>query len=379
MSKVSRPRIGFPVTIKKRPIAFSYWQTYRTNRRYGLHSHVYASNPWAVIQVSVRNSCPAAAREEALASLDQAEFFYRSAVGVHEWAAKPLPLYYCFMNLAKAFALTRGIRSTFDQAQHGISEKLGGGGKELYDAFIEAYPSPGQRGPNLFADFCEALRAPLTSKSSYPLTSLLPQVLPGHRVWCDASASSERFFAIESIPFSHTTAPKEIWACFRILWDDLERVGKPRKDLLKETRLSTLFREVEGFTDLGSNRVVIQLEQITPIPYTGRTADNLADLVALLRPYVWSAATTIRPFRRYYLYASPASDHPYLLPQAVSIYAITYYLGSITRYRPQHFAKILSGKFGEFIQEFLSSQPSQFVYLMASDFAKRDVARAPLV
>lgn len=99
----------------------------------------------------------------------------------------------------------------------------------------------------------------------------------------------------------------------------------------------------------------------------------------LLRPHIWSAATTIRPFRRYYLYASPVAEHAHLLPQALSIYAITFYLGSITRYRPQHFAKILLGDFGEFVQEFLSSQPSQFVYLMASDFARRDVAKAPLV
>jgi hypothetical protein len=73
------------------------------------------------------------------------------------------------------------------------------------------------------------------------------------------------------------------------------------------------------------------------------------------------------------------AEHTCLLPQALSIYAIAYYLGSITRYRPQHFSRILAGPFGEFIQEFLTSQPSQFVYLMASDFAKRDVARAPLV
>jgi hypothetical protein len=81
MAKIPKARAGTPVTIKSRPIAFSYWPTYRTNRRYGLHSHVYASNPWALIQVSVRARCPAAARDEAVASLEQAEFFYRSAVG----------------------------------------------------------------------------------------------------------------------------------------------------------------------------------------------------------------------------------------------------------------------------------------------------------
>jgi hypothetical protein len=219
---------------------------------------------------------------------------------------------------------------------------------------------------------------PLSAKASYPLTSLLPQVVPGHRIWCDAADADERFLAIDAIPFLHTTAQKEVWATLRILQDDLDRVGKARKDLLKETKLKAILREVEGLTDT-TGRPVVQLEQIAPIAFSGRTADKLADVVAILRPFIWSTATTIRPFRRCYLYTSPVAEHSHLLPQALSIYAITYYLGSITRYRPQHFAKILSGEFGEFIQEFLTSQPSQFLYLMASDYAKRDVARAPLV
>lgn len=380
MPKLAKPRVGSPVTIKSRPIAFSYWPTYRTNRRYGLHSHVYASNPWALIHTSVRDRCPAVAREEALSSLEQAEFFYRSAIGSREWAAKPLPLYYSFLNLAKAFALTQGVRPTFDRAQHGVSEQLPQGGKELQDAYLEVHPSPGPRGPNLFADFGTALGAPpITAKTNYPITMILPQVVPGHRIWCDAAGSEERFFAIDSIPFSHSAAPKELWATFRILEDDLDRVGKTRKELLKETRLKGAFKEVEGCKDTDSGKLAVQLEQVQPMPYTGRTADKLAALVGTLRPFIWSTATTIRPFRRYYLYASPVAEHTYLLPQALSLYAIAYYLGSITRYRPQHFSRIIAGSFGEFIQEFLTSQPSQFVYLVASDFAKRDVAKAPLV
>lgn len=380
MARTPKLRIGSAVTIKSRPIEFSYWPTYRTSRRYGLHSRIYAADPWALIQVSVRTKCPAPARDEALASLEQAEFFYRSAVGSREWAAKPLPLYYCFMNLAKAFALLRAVRPTFDRAQHGVSEQLGAGGKELVDAYLEAFPSPGGRGPNIFADFGQALGAsPLSTRVSYPLLSLLPQVVPGHRIWCEAVDADERFFAIEAIPFTHSSAPKEVWATLEILQDDLDRVGKTRKDLLQETGLKAIAREVEGYEQFPSGRPVVRLEQTQPIAYSGRTADKLADVVAVLRPYIWSTAIALRPFRRYYVYASPATEHPHRLPQALSIYAITYYLGSITRYRPQHFAKILSGQFGEFVQEFLSSQPSQFLYLMASDFAKRDVARAPLV
>lgn len=378
MPPIRRPRNGNPVTVKGRTIQFSYWPTYRTSRRPGLHSRVYATNPWAIIQVAIRDRCPAAAKPEALASLDQAEFFYRSSVGSREWAAKPLPLYYAFMNLVKAFALTRGVRPTFDKAQHGISEKLGQGGRELYDASLEVFPSPGSRGPNLFADFAAALGStPYAANVTYPLLKLLPQIVPGHRIWCDAAKEEERFIAIDSIPFSYTSNPKEMWATIRISEDDPDRVGKTRAEVLTESRLRPHFRAVQNHTE--GDRTFIQLEQTTPVTYTHRTADRLDSVVSVLRPYIWSTAITLRPFRRYYLYASPVADHAYVLPQLLSIYAVAYYLGSITRYRPQHFAKILGGDFGEFVQEFLSGQPSQFLYLMASDFAKRDVARAPLV
>ena len=381
MAKLAQPRTGKSLQILNRPIGFSFWPTYKGSRRHGLNSHVYATNPWALIQVAVRKHCPAVAKEEALASLQQAEFFYHSAVEARETAAKPLPLYYSFLNLAKAFALSRGIRTTFDKAQHGVRAQLVPGGKELVDAYLDAYVSPAKVGhPNIFADFGAALgMAPLTSTRQFKMMALLPQVIPGHRIWCDAADEDERFFALESIPFSHSTSPKEIWATLCLLEDDLARIGKSRKTLLAETRLKGLFKEVVGYVEPQANRAVVRLEQIAPGPYTGRPSDRLANIVATLRPYIWSTATTVRPFRRYYLYASPTSEHPSVLPQALSIYAIAYYLGSITRYRPQHFARIIAGEFGEFIQEFLSSQPTQFLYLMASDFGKRDVARAPLV
>jgi hypothetical protein len=287
MPKPAKPRVGSPVTIKSRPIAFSYWPTYRTNRRYGLHSHVYANNPWALIHISVRTRCPAAARDEALSSLEQAEFFYRSAVSVREWAAKPLPLYYSFLNVAKAFALTERVRPTFDRAQHGVSEQLPAGGKELHDALLEVHPSPGKRGPNLFADFGTALGDPrVATTSKYPVPMLLPQIVPGHRIWCDAAGSDERFFAIDSIPFSHSSTPKELWATFRILDDDLDRVGKSRRDLLKETRLNGMSKEVEAIKEDGRSKLAVQLEQVQPMPYSGRTADKLAALVASLRPFI---------------------------------------------------------------------------------------------
>ena len=85
------------------------------------------------------------------------------------------------------------------------------------------------------------------------------------------------------------------------------------------------------------------------------------------------------PYRKYYLYAAPVAEHAQVVPQILSIYGITYYLGSIVRYRPHHFDRILKGEFGPFVEAFLNDQPTQFIYLMASEFAEKEVTKAAIV
>jgi hypothetical protein len=63
----------------------------------------------------------------------------------------------------------------------------------------------------------------------------------------------------------------------------------------------------------------------------------------------------------------------------MSIYAITFYLGSITRYRPHHFDTIVQGSLGHVIEEFVSGQPLQFIYLIASEFAEQEVTKPSIV
>jgi hypothetical protein len=110
-----------------------------------------------------------------------------------------------------------------------------------------------------------------------------------------------------------------------------------------------------------------------------RKSSRVLGLVATLRHKLWRTVLATPPYRKYYLYAAPPEEHLQVLPQILSIYAITYYLGSITRYRPHHFDAILSSSFGPFIEAFLNDQPSQFIYLMASEFAEKEVTKAAIV
>ena len=131
MARLPARRLGQRVLVKGRQIEFSFWP-YRLGRLHrALQTRLFALDPWAIIRQVVEKECQAVRRKEALACLEQAEDFYSIGIGRGIEAARPLALYYSYMNLLKTLCLTRGTPASFDQASHGLSERLRGGRREL--------------------------------------------------------------------------------------------------------------------------------------------------------------------------------------------------------------------------------------------------------
>ena len=64
------------------------------------------------------------------------------------------------------------------------------------------------------------------------------------------------------------------------------------------------------------------------------------------------------------------------MPQLASVYALMFYLGSITRYRPQDFATVTE-PYAWLVSEFVETQPAQWLYLiLASHIAQTEVLSA---
>jgi hypothetical protein len=382
MAKIPAPRTGKEVSIKGKALPFSYWPMYKSSRRYGLHSRLYVTNPWAVIEGSIKSRCPANSRAEALASARQAEQFFKASREAQLWASKPLLTYYSFLNLAKAYALTQKLRQTYDKAQHGLSENLTLGGQELVNSVLTAYQSPNRNGvAQGFSEFLQAISGTgIAQEVKFDLKALLPQIVTGHRLWCDAADKGERFVAIDSIDLMQDKQQKTLWVDFRIGEDGFSGLGITHSALLTESRLQQGWADVQGSADpRNPNRWLVRFQQKTVLTYSARPSDEIPNLIKGVRPYIWSTVTTFQPFRKYYLYFCPVAEHAQVLPQLVSIYAVFYYLGSVTRYRPQQFDMLLNGSFGEQLQELLTNIPNQFLYLMASEFAQREVTRAAIV
>lgn len=381
MPPLPQPRHGVRLLVKKRPVPFSYWPSRQGRRHHALQSLLFALNPWAVIERAITKSCPKSRQSEALACLEQAQDFHTAATQAGIMAARPLALYYSFMNLAKAYCLTRGSRETFDQAQHGLSERRRPGKKqELIHAYLEAWPTPNLKGePNVFAEFMQVLTGvALPLKTEYDLPVLIPQILPGHRMWAMAAKKTERFIAAYDIQFWNDPTTQQLWLRIYFVAHDLTRLGVTHQRMLKESRLGPEFLQVECL-EQHNGQPLLCFEQTQPVASTDHPADQLLALLAQVRNRIWLTVTSNPPYRRPYVYLVPSVEAPFVLPQLLSIYAVTYYLGSVTRYRPHHYDAIVKGPFGPRIEEFVSGQTLQFIYLLASEFALQDVTQPSIL
>jgi len=380
MPPLPQARQGQRVEVKQRPVPFSFWPSRRGRLHYGLQSLLFARDPWLVIGRTVKNECPRNRQPEALAYLEQSMDFYSAATSAGITAARPLALYYSFMNLVKSYCLTRGARATFDQAQHGLSEQRAPGTRELLGALLRAFPSVPANPANNFDEFMQVYSGTgLAAARDYQLPVLLPQIVPGHRLWAQAAKENERFIAIHDLQFWHRLANRTMWLNLYFLADDLSRLSVTHQRLLDESRLAGAFREVACNLQF-QGRDLLCIEQIATHAYPGGyPADEFEHVIDPIRGRVWVTVGTVSPYRRYYVYLSGPAEQPFVLPQVLSMYAIMYYIGSITRYRPHQYDAIVKGAYGPWIQEFVNGQPLQFIYLMASEFAKQDVTKPSIL
>lgn len=379
MSNLKPQRKGSILQVKQRPISYTRHPVVKGERRYGLQTRVFATNPWSVIRGALIEISDANAKNQAISFVEQAEDFYRAFQSAHELSSKPLLVYYALLNLVKAFVLFKEVKFEYGKAHHGIQEGVHPRGQEFDDSFLKAYRSKGGN-VNIFDDFMDAyMGSGLQNKEKvFDLKNIHPQILQGHRLWASAHSCQERFVEIERIDFMQDAAKKKIWLVLNFYADDLTRFGISRKRLLEEGGLAGMFNNVKS-EEVVDDRLVLKFEQVWPLEYTGRPSDKLEELINPVKNEIWSAVLRMPPYRKNYLYLSPNSEQAHRLPQILSIYAFIYYLGSVTRYRPYFFDNLLSRSDGAHVEELISNVPQQFLFLIASEFSGREVAHAPIV
>jgi hypothetical protein len=378
MPRLPQPRAGNTLKVKGRVLPFSFFPVTRGTRRYGLFDVAFAVSPWALMQGAINAQITNdAQRTEALAFLEQAKVFYEAAAD--RVSANPLLYYYSFLNLGKALLRVLGGTRSLDKAMHGLSERRSAEGAELADSQIVVSDSRADV-VSVFPEVVYRLGAPRPAdNASYPVPALLPQIVVGHRLWKEAARRSERFISLQEIEIVDDPKAKALWLRLYVPRGDLRRYDITHKRVVEEGHIRD-FREVE-IAPTGRSRDLVCFEQQRSYRYTGRPTDIVQTLVDDSHEYLWRIVSS-RPelgYRRYYLHLTPRAEEAYRMPQIAAMWALQFYFGSVVRYRPQMFDTIAGGRFGAVVTEFVSAQPGQLLYLLASEMCRREIARPAIV
>ena len=371
--RVQQPRSGKVVHIKGRPVAFSFFPTYKGKKREGLHSTLFATDPWNIIHRRIEEHKDASVRKQSLAFQAQARDFFVAAQNSDISAAKPLLLYYSFLNLAKCFSVWKKS-SILERVKHGLSETIPTTPGAIHGS-VTVYANAKS---NAFALFADALDAQLPAQKSnsgkivVKSQDFLAQVLVGHRILGQADGFKERFINLDRIEYMQNTKNKTIWLRSRAYADDFKRLDYPLTALSKCMDNVLQWQYVHCDHRVNDRRI-IEAQTENTIPYNNRPSELIGCLSKQARPRLWRSVTAYSPYREYYIYRKTPSQQ--LLDQLLTIYLATYYYGSITRYKPEKFDEILKSNIGPFTFEFFESQPTQFLYLMASEFMGQEVAK----
>jgi hypothetical protein len=376
MPRLATPLAGDRLKVHGRPLDFSFWATAKQKRGHAApQPQVFANDPWNVIASALNRHCNSSRLSAASIFLDQAKDYYDVANASQLTAARPLLSYYSMLNMTKSYILTFGPHNNLDSMRHGLQEANARNPSFLTHS-LEVHPSTAQT-LNGFAEFQNSLTGrPVNARSQLSVSQLFAQSILGHRLWSSAASRRERFVQVARVWYMHSQPRNQVWLRLYFFADDLSRLGITHRQLLTEGRFSTQFHQVTC-SELEGNRSLICFEQQTPIASSNWPSDRIASLNALLKDNLWEVLLSSAPYRRYYAYVAPASET--VLHQLVSIYALAYYFGSVTRYRPRQFQDMLNSPFGSFIREFVDHQILQFAYVLAAEFDKRDVVKPAVI
>lgn len=373
---IPNEHVGHALQIGHEVVSFGRNVVLKQGSAFKLQHRLFVNDPWELIAEAIaRAPVDSKTKDIAQSFRRQAEDYFTAATLGSELAVRPVLLYYAFLNLAKAYGISKGNSRLASRAYHGI-----------------AFPQPKHRAitgslvrfdsrktPAIFHELLQQLGGnPQLTTAPLPLGHLLPQILPGHRLWCYATTRrTERFVTVEQLRILHSPQNKQIWLKLFVNRDDLEQIGLSEETLITRAGMASAFEHLPGINVLHPGLVTFQ--QKVPLTYISDPGDALIQLIRNARNLIWETVKIVSPYRKFYLYCCPSKEHDSRMPQTLSIYLLMFVLGSITRYFPGHFEELMESKYGPFFKTFISESPMQFLYLMASEILGQEVSKPAII
>lgn len=376
VSKPNTPvaaRAGDPFQIRKEWV--SYGRNIVVRNGSDLQHRIFVNDPWAVIAEAIHRALPEGrSRDIAHSFRRQAEDYFRAATIGRELPVRPVLLYYAFLNLSKAYAVAKRNTGVAGRTCHGVSSPPSRP-RQIQGSVIR-FDRPRASRPGVFQELLKHLDGnAAVLQSDLKLGAILPQILPGHRLWCNAANRVERFIPVETFEVRHAPKTKELWLNIYVNKDDLDRLDISEAKALTEGDFSRDFE----IADDAHHGDLACFQQIKTESYNLEPSKALFRVIRNVRNRIWETVKIVSPYRKPYIYCSPVREGNVRLPQLLSVYLLMFFLGSVTRYQPLHFEDLLDSRYGPFFETFVSESPMQFLYLMASEILDREVSKPAII
>jgi hypothetical protein len=343
-SIVEHPPTGFPLFFDKRK------------------PRLVTADPWAFLSHLAVERLAGERRKEALAFIEQA-FDFHEAGQNPQLGSKPLLYYYSFLNLTKAALLIRKVPIPLT-TKHGISDPRANMRTRLrFEGQKIKFPGIAQDRSAIFPEFLDLLGTSAGTGRTMRVIDIL-RLLPSiHRTYVAVTRTKAIFMPVKAFEVRHSR--DEVWV--RLLVDRRDNdVRKVLSKLRNRQEFKRTFHQVESQAD---DELWFETDSV---PGHRRGLDigikRQADALRRLGP---ACILTSRGYR-FYL---PEVTLSRRLPCLAASYASMFYLGSITRYKPHYFDKLLGGKYRWIVEEVMATEPMQFLYKLASQLAGVDVVR----
>ncbi len=358
---MARPRTALRGDILNKP--YPGFPMYVENR----YTRIITADVWAYFKYIISVRLKKDQRNKANAFLEQAFEFYEAAKNPR-LSTRPVLYYYALLNLAKMYLIINHVNIPA-KVRHGISDPRTNYCTSLhFGAQVVQFEQCNSDHSSIFPELVKILGGGSVFRiNPFKVISLLKQIPGIHRTYCIITGQSPCFLPVKKFDLLKTPSGD---IAVRLILDknniDIPTVLKNIRSRIsfkrsffqveveKEKEKDELWFETTSKQGIGARRYQAIRKHAEDIREAG--------LWGIITNNGW----------RYYLSCLKPIE---ILPPLVSIYATMFYLSAITRYKPYDFDKILEGKFSWLMNEFVRTQPAQFLYGIAGHIAGTDVVR----
>lgn len=313
-------------------------------------SYVLTSDPWAYLRAWIDKQINQSQGDKKK-RLIKAKYFSEQAESFQIASEKTrLPTkatltYYSLLNLTKSFLSVRGLELEKKEESHGIS--IGNNVDEL-----TVYGTM-QNCTNIFYEFAKQLGCPIVGKHTVKVTDIISDIPEIHEIAYTLELINQRKYLPIEIQFLTNEDKTKLFTelSFRKENDSRLQIDKFYKnDRKKYFKLRDT--EENGDSIYRSTKRKNYTHDNFPRIYKNICKEyKKLDIELLLT----------RDGYKYYVNLKPNKYH-----QLSNLLMMTYYIGTLARYRPTKTQEILTGEMYPLITEIIDTCPRQFLYKIVS-------------